>query len=198
MREARRGVEPARRAAAAQAVAERVAELGLPRPRTRIAAYLPLDGEIDPGPVVDLARERGCDVYVPVITSFRRRRMRFGALPADAQACGRNSWGIAEPASSDLLDGRWLPLVIVPCVAFDAGGDRLGMGVGFYDRHFGFLMQRNCWVRPRLLGLAFDLQRVSELPRRHWDVPLWGVVTENAIYGRAARGLPPDFSREAR
>jgi len=198
MREARRAIDPDRRSSAAQAVADRVAALGLPRPGTRVATYIPLDGEMDPAPLVGLARARGCPVYAPVITSFGRRQMRFRALPPGQQVIRRNRWGIAEPAGSECLDGRWFGLVIVPCVAFDATGSRLGMGAGFYDRHFAFLMQRSSWRRPRLLGLAFDLQRVEQLPQCSWDVPLWGVVTESGIYGRAARGLPPGTAREAK
>jgi len=198
MREARRAIDPDRRSSAARAVADRVAALGLPRPGTRVATYIPLDGEMDPAPVVALARARGCPVYAPVVTSFERRHMRFRAFRSGQQASHRNRWGIAEPVGGETLDGRWLGLVIVPCVAFDATGSRLGMGAGFYDRHFAFLMRRSSWHRPRLLGLAFDLQRVEELPQCSWDVPLWGVVTESRVYGRAARDLPPGIPREAR
>jgi len=198
MREARRAIDPDRRWSAAQAVADRVAGLGLPRPGTRVATYNPLDGEMDPAPVVALAHARGCPVYAPVITSFARRQMTFRAFSPEQQASRRNRWGMAEPAGGENLDGRWLGLVIVPCVAFDATGSRLGMGAGFYDRHFAFLMQRSSWRRPRLLGLAFELQRVEELPQCSWDVPLWGVVTESGVYGRAARGLPPWTPREAK
>jgi 5-formyltetrahydrofolate cyclo-ligase len=198
MREARRLVDPERRSAAAQAVADRVAALGLPRPGTRVATYIPLDGEIDPAPVAELARDRGCSVYAPAITSLRRRQMCFRAFPPGRHGSHRNRWGITEPTGGEQLHGRWLGLVIVPCVAFDAAGSRLGMGAGFYDRHFAFLMQRSSWRRPLLLGVAFDLQRVEELPQCSWDVPLWGVVTESAVYGRAARGLPPGIPREAK
>lgn len=196
MRAARRSVETPWRVLAARSVADRVAGLGLPLPRSRVAAYLPLDSELDPGPVIALARERGCRVYAPVVTSFARRRMRFGLLPAGAGTTRRNRWGILEPDSATSIDGRWFSLVLVPCVAFDADGARLGMGAGFYDRHFAFLMHRSSWHRPRLLGLAYDCQRVARLEQRSWDVPLWGVVTETGVYGRAARGLPPAAVRE--
>ena len=73
--------------------------------------------------------------------------------------------------------------------AFDASGERLGMGAGFYDRHFSFLKHRSAWRRPRLLGLAYEFQRTSGIDVRPWDVPLWGVVTELGVYGRAAEFL---------
>lgn len=61
------------------------------------------------------------------------------------------------------------------------------MGAAFCDRHFAFLRQRRAWRRPLPLGLAFEVQRVDHLPVRAQDLPLWGVVTERGIYGRAAR-----------
>jgi 5-formyltetrahydrofolate cyclo-ligase len=146
-----------------------------------------MDGELDPGPALALARSRGCRLFVPVITRFSRRRMRFSALD-DLAPMRRNRWGIPEPGHPG-IHGRWLELVLVPCVAFDATGERLGMGAGFYDRHFSFLKNRSAWRRPRLLGLAYDFQRVPRIDVRSWDVPLWGVVTERAVYGRAAEFL---------
>lgn len=198
MRAARRTVEPRAGARAAEQVATRIAALGLPEPGTRVAAYLPLDGELDSGPVIELARARGCQVFAPVISSFARRRMRFGPIAAGPRGVRLNRWGILEPRSDQSSNGRWFSLVIVPCVAFDASGARLGMGAGFYDRHFSFLLRRSSWRRPRLLGIAYEFQRVPSLPQRSWDVPLWGVVTERGVYGRAARGLPPAKPEEAK
>ncbi len=60
------------------------------------------------------------------------------------------------------------------------------MGAGFYDRHFAFLRHRTAWRKPLLVGLAFDVQRVDRLAIAAHDVPLWGVVTERGIYGKAA------------
>ena len=100
----------------------------------------------------------------------------------------RNRWGIFEPDRPG-INGRWLDLALVPCVAFDANGERLGMGAGFYDRHFSFLKHRSAWCRPRLLGLAYEFQRTTGIDVRPWDVPLWGVVTELGVYGRAAEFL---------
>lgn len=89
-------------------------------------------------------------------------------------------------AGGDTINPRWLDLVLVPLVGFDSRGQRLGMGAGFYDRHFAFLRHRMTWRRPLLVGLAFDVQRVDRLAEAAHDVPLWGVVTERGIYGKAA------------
>ena len=193
MRTARRQLDPGARRAAAARVAEQLAQLGLPRPHSRVAVYVPMDGEIDPAPIAALARRRACELYVPVITRFNARHMRFAPLTA-GRSLRPNRWGIHEPEGVG-IDGRWLDLVLVPCVAFDAGGARLGMGAGFYDRHFSFLLRRGAWRRPRLVGLAYDFQQVSRLPQEPWDVPLWGVVSDGGVHGHA-RTLLPDQTTE--
>ena len=172
LRAARRDVPAAERPRAAAAIDRALASLGLPRPGSRIGAFHPFDGEIDPSVALARARALACSVYYPVITNLRARRMRFVST--------------AEDAAVDTISPRWLDLVLVPLVGFDAQGSRLGMGAGFYDRHFAFLRHRRTWQRPRLLGLAFDAQRVERLADATHDVPLWGIVTERGIYGRAA------------
>jgi len=122
--------------------------------------------------VLRRSRALGCRVYFPQITQLRRRRMRFVTNDGDGAAAA--------------IDPRWLDLALVPLVAFDARGTRLGMGAGFYDRYFAFLRHRRVWQRPRLLGVAFDVQRLEHIATFDHDVPLWGVVTERGIYGRAA------------
>ena len=92
---------------------------------------------------------------MPVITSLRRRSMRFDPWPPDPQ----RATGVAGTA-------RWFDLVLTPLVGFDERGNRIGRGAGFYDRHFAFLRHRSTWHRPLLLGLAFELQRVERLPAK--------------------------------
>lgn len=178
LRAARRAVPAAARPTAAAAIDRALARLGLPRPGSRVSAFHPFDGEIDPRVVLRRAEALGCRVYYPVVTNLRSRRMRFVASGDDA---GR-----------DTISPRWLDLVLVPLVGFDARGHRLGMGAGLYDRHFAFLRQRRAWRRPLLVGVAFDVQRVERLAEADHDVQLWGVVTERGVYGRAASQLPAE------
>jgi 5-formyltetrahydrofolate cyclo-ligase len=96
MRIVRRSIPSAERMEAAAGVAANLARLGLPRSGSRIAAYLPMDCELDPAPVVARARVRGNEVYAPAVTSYRGRRMRFTCLPPGA-GLRRNRWGIDEP-----------------------------------------------------------------------------------------------------
>lgn len=196
LRGLRQELPPDQRIAAAHAVASRLADLLVLRPGRRVAVYLPIHGELDTAPVIDLARSLGCEIFVPVITSFEQRRMRFAALPPGLDA-PRNRWGIREPHGGHRIHGARLDLALVPCVAFDDFGQRLGLGAGFYDRHFAYLNWRVSWRRPRLLGLAFECQRVARLAPQPWDVVLGGIVTESGVYGRAAP-RPPGAGQEAR
>ena len=174
LRAARRAVPASERPTAAAAIDHALARLGLPRPGTRISAVHPFDGEIDPAMVLRRAARLGCRVYFPVVTSLRNRRMRFVAR--------------AEDPGRERIDPRWLDLVLVPLVGFDPRGHRLGMGAGLYDRHFEFLRHRRAWRRPRLVGLAFEAQKVARLAEAAHDVLLDGVVTERGVYGRIAGG----------
>ncbi len=175
LRAARRAVDAAERPGAAAAIDAALKSLGLPRPHTRISTYRPMDGEIDPAIVLRRAGALGCEIHYPVITSLRGRRMRFAT-----------DGGGTDGAMPVIRSGHWLDLVLVPLVGFDAHGNRLGMGGGFYDRHFAFLRNRRAWRRPLLIGLAFEVQRVPRLLEAAHDIPLWGIVTERGIYGRAA------------
>jgi len=74
-----------------------------------------------------------------------------------------------------------LDIALVPLVAFDDYGRRLGMGGGYYDRTFAYLRHREHWRRPKLIGVAFEFQRVAELPAQPWDVPLDGIITEKGL-----------------
>jgi 5-formyltetrahydrofolate cyclo-ligase len=97
----------------------------------------------------------------------------------------RNNIGIPEPARKFTCKPFALSLVLLPLVAFDSEGNRLGMGKGYYDRTFAFL-RRSVRQRPALLGLAHECQKVDELEIAWWDVPLDGVVTDEAWY----KGFP--------
>jgi 5-formyltetrahydrofolate cyclo-ligase len=66
----------------------------------------------------------------------------------------------------------------MPLVGFDPRGNRIGMGKGYYDRALSFRRRQQHWKTPRLVGLAFECQRVDALPARAHDVPLDALVTE--------------------
>lgn len=153
------------------------------RASRRIACYLPTDGEIDPSRIIERVWRAGKTAYLPVLSRLPHDRLWF-APAAPGMELVPNRYGILEPRvpARELVRAEQLDLILLPLVAFDADGNRLGRGVGFYDKSLAFLRGRRFLRKPHLLGLAHDFQRVPSLPTDPWDVPLDGIVTERAVY----------------
>ncbi len=192
LRARRRQLHDSQRHAAAHGVARRVAGLRLFASARRIAAYLAFDGELDPAPLLERAWAMGKRIYLPVLIGNPPVHLLFAPYDADTPMTP-NHFGIPEPQapSGDLLPPQQLDLVLLPLVAFDDRGTRMGMGGGFYDRTFAFLNTPNHLHKPHLLGLAYEVQKVAALERQSWDVPLDGVATEAALYS-GDTGFPLD------
>ena len=95
-----------------------------------------------------------------------------------------NRFGIGEPDMPlhETTRTFGLDLILMPLVAFDINGNRLGMGKGYYDRTLQFLHLRRHWRKPRLVGIAYELQKFEQLPQQPWDIPLNAIVTEKSVY----------------
>lgn len=149
-----------------------------------IAAYLPNDGETDTGPLIAMLWERGKRVFLPLLRFQPHKHLAFGLYRPDT-ALVPNKYGIPEPTETLVLDhSSRLDLALVPLVAFDPDGNRIGMGGGFYDRTFAYLKEPGAVPSPRLVGLAYECQKYPRLPVEPWDVPLDSVATERAFYPR--------------
>jgi 5-formyltetrahydrofolate cyclo-ligase len=172
VRNARRAVSVAERAAADAAILATIRSLPVYRAATRVALFFPFDGEPDLTPLIYAASRR--QFFVPIIS---RTDMNFAAVSPNMPLTP-NFYGILEPERAELIDPRSLDLVLTPLVAFDRQGTRLGVGAGYYDRCFRFLGARKLWRKPKLLGCAYSLQRLEHIDAYPWDIPLWGAVTE--------------------
>ena len=177
IRAERRALSSADRAAADRAIAARIRNLDVFRRARRIAVFLAFDGEPSLRRVIEDAARAGKRIYAPIIT---RKAMTFAELDGSARL-GTNFFGISEPDEAKRIDPRRLDLVLTPLVAFDDCGVRIGVGRGYYDRCFRFLHTRSAWHRPKLLGVAYELQHVHTIAPEPWDVPLWGAVTEARV-----------------
>jgi 5-formyltetrahydrofolate cyclo-ligase len=184
IRAERRALPSAERAAADRAIAARIRNLDVFRRARRIAVFLAFDGEPSLRNVIEDAARAGKRIYAPIIT---RKAMTFAELGHGARL-GTNFFGISEPDQAKRIDPRRLDLVLTPLVAFDDRGVRIGVGRGYYDRCFRFLHTRGAWHRPKLLGVAYELQHVHAIAPEPWDVPLWGAVTEAQVR-RFQRGV---------
>jgi 5-formyltetrahydrofolate cyclo-ligase len=178
IRALRRSVPAHERIATGERVARHVERAFPLRAGARVALYAPLDEELDTSALHDLARRRGCEIYLPRIEDFRAARMSFRVVHGPLV---RNRYGILEPDGGRRLAARWFDLVFVPLVAFDARCTRLGMGAGFYDRAFAWRHARDTWEGPHLVGLAYAFQQVPLIPEGPHDVRLDAVVTEQGV-----------------
>ena len=125
---------------------------------------------------------------LPVLQADGRLRFREWSAGQPLEA---NRHGIPEPSQGALLDADALTVVLVPLLAFDARGHRLGQGGGWYDRSFasrpqddrpGRAPQLAAAARPFLVGIGYDWQQVEPLAAEPWDVPLDAVATPSALH----------------
>lgn len=93
---------------------------------------------------------------------------------------------MSEPINGWGRQAACLDLIVMPLAAFDASGNRVGMGGGYYDRTLAATACERGWRRPTLIGLAFEAQRVAAIPAREWDVPVDWIATEAGVYRRGA------------
>lgn len=134
-------------------------------------------------PLIEIAWSRRMTCYLPVLDVLHPNRLWFTPYFPDTELLP-NRFGIPEPkAVHRRRVPAWrLDMILVPLVAFDADGNRLGMGGGFYDQTLAYQHARACWTKPRLLGIAYDFQRVDRLPTDPWDIPLDGIATESHLF----------------
>lgn len=138
----------------------------------RIGIYLAHGSELDTGPLIALCRSLRKQLCVPL--TGRDGRMHFVRYDA-CTPLRPGAFGISRPARATRVALATLDLILLPLVGFDDRGRRLGAGGGYYDR---LLAAR---PRARLIGCAFDSQRVAQLPADAWDVPLDGVLTPSGL-----------------
>jgi 5-formyltetrahydrofolate cyclo-ligase len=182
LRRQRRAIPQSESVSASIAVARLLSRHPMIKPGARLGVYLALPGELNLQPFIELAWQRGCQLFVPHITHAGRRQMSFYRLQPGSRL-RTHRWGMPQlhavarqpPCRADRLD-----VVLVPLVGFDARGNRLGMGAGFYDRHFARLSRAMRW-RPHLIGVAYACQEVVSLDSQPHDVRLEQIVTERGI-----------------
>ncbi len=177
MRAARAALDPRTRLAAADAVADALrAALPLLHADARVAGYWATDGELGLHPL--LIGRPPFRYHLPVVESGRR--LRFVAWHG-GEPLVQNRYGIPEPAAGERLPGEAFDLVLLPLVAFDRSGHRLGTGGGYYDRSFAFLAGVERPARPLLVGVGYALQEVEALAAAAWDIRLDAVATEAGL-----------------
>lgn len=166
----RAALSPEQRAAAALAIARYGLEFLDIAPDAVVAGYCAIGAEIDPRHLLARLDQEGVALCLPVLRE-RGQPLRFRRWrPGDPLRAG--IWSIREPlqGAADIEPG----ILLVPLLAFDAAGRRLGYGGGYYDRALAALRAG----RPiAAVGLAFDEQEVDAVPRLDYDERLDWVLT---------------------
>lgn len=184
MRHQRQALSEHQQNLAAGNLARRLWRLQCVRRARTVAAYWPADGEISPLAFLRQALRWRKRIYLPAISRHHNKLHFFEWHPG--RTLRRNPFGISEPASSAApLDLKSLDVLLMPLVAFDAHGHRLGMGGGFYDRTLARLGQK----RPRLIGVAHDIQQVEWIETAPWDIDLDLVVSDRRVYAPRKRRI---------
>ncbi len=147
-----------------------------------IACYLANDGEVSLSVAIQEIWLRNINVCLPALSAINQHSMYFASFYADSSLT-KNQYGIYEPAThvGRQVKSLALDIVLVPLVAFSRQGDRLGMGGGYYDRYFSFLLRSLSGRKPKLVGVAYDFQEVDFLQSDKWDVQLDAVITESQL-----------------
>ena len=171
----RRGLDPARARMDSEASVQAILELQAFRTARVVCCYLATPGEVETDAILACAWAGGKTVLVPV---FASERGDYGLceLAADTPLA-TGAWGIREPVVRRWLPAASVDLAVVPGVAFDASGGRLGRGRGYYDR---LLLS----VRPDTVkvGLAFAFQIVASVPAGEHDVRMDVVAAGSVVY----------------
>lgn len=186
LRRRRSQLPPAEAGAAASAACTRLLAAPEFRSAKRIAGYIAVRGELDPREALDTACANGKEVFLPKVQDGGK----LGFLSWRPETpLRKNRYGIPEP---DLPDGRIvqpaeLDLVVVPLVAFERTGARLGTGAGYYDRSFEF-KRSDRESKPVLAGFGYAFQECPALDIAEWDVPMDIIVTDRQLI----RGASPE------
>lgn len=142
---------------------------------THIACYYPVKGELNTLPIIEKIWQDGKKCYLPVLAP--NNRLTFHLYDSNT-SLKPNCFGILEPeVTSPSIELNVLELILMPLVAFDKMGNRLGTGGGYYDRTLAGMAHGEA-QRARFVGLAFSVQEANSLPAEAWDIHLDGIVTE--------------------
>jgi len=161
------------RAAAGKAIAARPFPVAVP-PDAVVSGFMPMMSEINPVPLMRALADAGATLALPVVAGRGKPLVMRAFALGDSLAAG--VWGIREPkpdAPEVLPD-----ILLVPLLAFDRGGHRIGYGAGYFDRTITALRARKAVVA---VGLAYAAQEIAAVPFTPRDARLDLVLTEHEV-----------------
>lgn len=141
-------------------------------PRTVVSLYCPIRDEIDVGALVETLVDAGIPTALPVMQGAQAPLMFRRWRPGDTLI--RRAFGVGEPDAGAVVRPD---ILVVPLLAFDIGGNRLGYGGGYYDRTLADLR-----AAPVLaVGVAYDEQEFPSVPVQQDDQKLDMIVTDRRV-----------------
>ena len=154
-----------------EAVSRRLFALPEYAQSTGVACFLSMPKEFNTRPILVRLFEDGNRVYPLRVKSAKEHTMSMleASSLADIESFPPSRWGIPAPAREALEDGSQLDMVLVPGLAFDKIGGRLGQGAGFFDRYLAKLQELKGEGKLWLVGVTLDELMVERVPRDSLD-----------------------------
>jgi len=181
IRQQRQSISIKESAQAAESLCKNLVNLDAYQSSPTIASYLTFDGEIGTQLINQQIQKDKKVCFLPKLKPWPPNRLWFMPYTPNAPL-NKNRYGIPEvdlPVDQAIRPSQ-LDIILMPLVAFDELGNRLGMGGGFYDATLAHLPTMG--RKPLCLGLAYEQQKQDILPAEPWDFQIDGVITEKNVY----------------
>lgn len=158
------------------------------RSADRIFCYYPLEGagEADVLPAAKKALLEGKQIAFPRVAG---EHMEFILVDELQDSFREGSFHVMEPVGSEVLTPSAQTLILVPGVAFDRAGGRMGYGGGYYDRYL------NAYPGAVCMGVALHIQMVTDVMAQPWDIPMQYLATAQGVMHTAVKN---DFCNDKR
>ena len=158
-----------------QAIVNNLNNLTTWQQQMHIGIYWPHQGEPN---ILTICHKISICFYLPILDA-QIKTLKFKLYNPQTKL-KKNIYEIPEPVQKETINPQQLDCIMLPMVGFNAQGDRLGHGVGFYDRSLAFKLKYPN-KPPLLIGIAYELQKIN-IQAQTWDVPMNFIVTEKTIY----------------
>lgn len=182
----RDALSTAERAAKSAAIVQRLSNWDVFARAQTVFAFVSTRSEVDTAGIIAAALAQGKTVGAPR-TLLAQRRLEFRRLLDPAEGLVPGPFGIAEPgADAPVLGPAAAELILVPGLAFDARGYRVGYGGGFYDRLLG-----DPALKAVAVGVGFEEQMIQRAPATERDRPVDWIVTDQGLMACGAAKAAP-------
>ncbi len=164
---ARRQLSETQQDIASKKILEALLSLSQFNQARHIACYQAIDGELSLQKVIEEIWRQKKSCYLPKVNKGTKA-LSFHLYEAES-VLSAGEFNIQEAQNSEHFDREQLDLVLMPLTAFDAKGNRLGMGGGYYDFSFQHLREQTC-RQSYLIGIAHSCQEVDHIESEEWDI----------------------------